>query len=149
MICTHHRGHLLMRVTRTIKRTKALILIELLTVIFIISSLVLLIIPNLRWSMYKTQFAGCQGNLKQLSTCVQMYSTENNDYYPDQLAKIKPQYIKDIPCCPSVHKDTYTSGYEVSDDYRVYTLYCKGSNHLNLNLKSDQPYFSLIEGLKP
>ncbi|MCE1245821.1 MAG: hypothetical protein LWY06_04160 [Firmicutes bacterium] len=131
------------------KKIHGLVLLELLTVIFIISSLVLLLIPNFRWSMYKTQLAGCQSNLRMTSTALQLYANDNEDYYPDDLEKLKPNYVKELPTCPSVGVITYAAGYELTADLKGYTLRCKGKNHENMNLPADQPYWSLIEGLKP
>jgi competence protein ComGC len=130
-------------------RIRGLVLLELLTVIFIISSLVLLLIPNFRWSMYKTQLAGCQSNLKMVSTALQLYANENEDYYPDDLTRLQPNYMKEIATCPSSGTNTYAAGYDLRSDKKSYTLHCKGKNHENMKLEEDQPYWSLIEGLKP
>lgn len=124
-------------------------LLELLTVIFIISSLVLLLIPNFRWSVYKTQLTGCQANLKNLSTALQLYANDNDDYYPDDLAKLTPDYLRDIAVCPSTQTQTYLQGYDFTLDQRSYTVYCKGSNHTVMGLDENQPYYNLSEGLKP
>jgi len=132
-----------------LKQKKGLVLIELLTVLFILASLVMLLIPNLRWTVYKTQLSGCQQNIKNLTTAVQLYANDNEDFYPESLEKIKPDYFQYIPTCPSAGADTYTSGYEISDDKKIYTLYCKGKNHGILGLGENEPYWSLYEGLKP
>lgn len=134
---------------RLAKTRPGFILIELLTVLFIISSLVLLLIPNLRWSVYKTQLTGCQMNLKQLSTATQLYANDNDDRYPEKLEDITPHYYREIPRCPAVDKDTYSEGYERTDNFRNYTIYCKGKNHEVMKLKENEPYWSNEEGLKP
>ena len=134
---------------KKIKSIKGLVLLELLTVLFIISSLVLLLIPNFRWSMYKTQLAGCQSNLRMTSTALQLYANDNDDYYPEDLEKLKPNYVKELPTCPSAGVITYSAGYDLTADKKGYTLHCKGKNHENMKLQEDQPYWSLIEGLKP
>ena len=135
--------------TNFVKRTKGFMLLELLTVIFIIASLVLLLIPNFRFSVYKTQLTGCQANLKNISTALQLYANDNEDYYPDQLAKLTPDYLKEIPSCPSAAEDTYTDGYDLEADQRSYTVYCKGHFHKDLGLEENEPYYNLTEGLKP
>ncbi len=138
-----------MKILRKWNTLKGFMLLELLTVIFIISSLVLLLIPNFRWSVYKTQLTGCQANLKNLSTALQLYANDNNDFYPDDLTKLTPNYVRDIPVCPSAQTQTYLEGYEFTPDQRSYTVYCKGTNHTVMGLEENQPSYNLSEGLKP
>lgn len=40
-----------------------------------------------------------------------MYATDNHGLYPDALAQVTPKYLKTIPTCPSVGRDTYSAGY--------------------------------------
>ncbi|MCD4782800.1 MAG: hypothetical protein K8T10_03105 [Candidatus Eremiobacteraeota bacterium] len=128
---------------------RGLVLIELLTVIFILATLVMLLIPNLKWTVFKTQLSGCQQNLKNMSTALQLYANDNEDYYPENLDGLKPHYFHHIPTCPSASADTYSPGYDISVDLKVYTLPCKGKNHGVLGLGEDEPYWSMSEGLRP
>jgi len=123
--------------------------LELLTVLFIIAALVALVIPNFRWSLLKTQLTGCQANLKNVSTALQLYSNDNNDLFPDGLEKLTPDYVKRVPECPSTQKDTYSNGYDIENDFTAYTVYCSGNNHSAIGLGPNEPYYNLAEGLKP
>ncbi len=131
------------------KRERAFMLIELLTVFFIISAIVLITIPNLRWNVDKVNLSVCQSNLKNLSTSLQLYANDYDGEYPDELTKLTPTYIKIIPTCPSAGTPTYIEGYVITDDHKTYTVYCKGKNHVKLGLGEDEPFWSLQEGLKP
>lgn len=131
------------------KSKRGFVLIELLTVLFILSTLVMLLIPNLRWTVYKTHLSGCQQNLRNLSTALQLYANDNDDHYPENLEKLKPHYFQYIPTCPSAGADTYSPGYDITDNRKIFTLPCKGRNHEVLGLGEDEPYWSMSEGLKP
>jgi prepilin-type N-terminal cleavage/methylation domain-containing protein/prepilin-type processing-associated H-X9-DG protein len=61
---------------------RAFTLIELLVVMAIIAILAALLLPALARAKARGQTAACLNNLKQLATCVHLYSTENNDHLP-------------------------------------------------------------------
>lgn len=88
-------------------------------------------------------------NLKQISNALQLYANDNEDYYPDQLSKLEPDYYKVLPLCPAVNLDTYSAGYEVEAGFRNYTQFCKGKNHEEMGLDEDEPYWNLSEGIMP
>src|SRR5215472_5642649 len=55
-------------------------LVELLVVIAIIGILAAMLLPSLARAKGKSQATVCLGNLKQLSTCLHLYSVDNADY---------------------------------------------------------------------
>lgn len=61
---------------------RAFTLVELLVVIGIITVLIAILLPALSAARAQANFVICQSNLKQLGTCIQMYSQEFNDCMP-------------------------------------------------------------------
>ena len=130
-------------------KQKAFTMIEIMTVMFIIAAIAALTIPHFRRSVQKAHLAACQSNLRNIASAVELYRNDT-EYYPDDLKKLTPDYLKNIPTCPAVDLDTYGPGYVVNDDKSAYTVSCKGNNHSSLGLGEDQPYFSpQLGGLKP
>jgi prepilin-type N-terminal cleavage/methylation domain-containing protein/prepilin-type processing-associated H-X9-DG protein len=59
----------------------AFTLIELLVVIAIIAILAALLLPALSAAKKRAQSIACMNNLRQLELCLQLYVTDNNDYF--------------------------------------------------------------------
>jgi prepilin-type N-terminal cleavage/methylation domain-containing protein len=130
------------------KKQKGFTLIELLTAIFIISVIATIIFPNIRKAFYRANLTGCQSNLRNMATALEIYNTDTGAY-PDQLSKIVPERMRRIPECPAAGIDTYSAGYEYSADPTAYTIHCSGNHHAITGLGAGEPYYSGESGLRP
>lgn len=116
-------------------------LIELMTVSFIILGMASMIVPNIYRAIWKSKLTGCISNIRNIVSVLEQYRNEHEEY-PETLTHLVPTYLGMVPTCPQAKRDTYTGGYEVSDDRTRFTLCCKGRNHTELGLPPDQPYWS-------
>ena len=88
------------------------------------------LVPNLiRCRLRQGRLAGCQSNIRNLATSLEMYSTDNAGHYPKSLTQLTPTYLKYIPRCPSACRDTYSHGYERAQEPDAYTVMCEGCHH--------------------
>jgi prepilin-type N-terminal cleavage/methylation domain-containing protein len=72
--------------SRKASRKAVFTLIELLVVIAIIAILAAMLLPALNKARDKAKESACVNNLKQLSTAMQLYATDGDDYLPPNLA---------------------------------------------------------------
>ncbi|HEV2330759.1 MAG TPA: type II secretion system protein [Verrucomicrobiae bacterium] len=73
-------------------RCRGFTLIELLVVIAIIAVLASILLPVLASAQRQALRAGCLNNLKQMTTYTQIYTDENNDYFPTALGTTYGQW---------------------------------------------------------
>jgi len=106
------------------KWIKALIFLGL-SVIYIF----FMVLPAYLHSRHCAQYVGCESNLKNIGTLLELYSSEHGGDYPKSLRDIAPRFIKVLPVCPAARRDTYTHSYHTSGDRKAYTVYCEGNNH--------------------
>lgn len=95
-------------------------------------------------------FDTCKENLKKIATALELYASDNKGAFPKKLGKMcpNPKYLEFIPTCPSVSKDTYSDGYDLSKDKKAYTIYCLGKNHENVFVKENYPAYNKTAGLE-
>jgi hypothetical protein len=90
----------------------------------------------------------CKSNLKNLGTAMEMYSTDFQGRYPEDMNKLVPEYLEEIPNCPAANRATYRleTGVDATHndagfkDY--YYLYCGGENHTAVSVPSDLPAYN-------
>lgn len=133
-------------------------MVELIVAMAIIGVLIGIFLPNLRRAVAKSDVAACQSNLRNISTSIILYSNDNDRYYPATLSVTTPRWLKAIPTCPAAHADTYSSGYDivgideianVASTTATFTISCKGTNHSEVGLGVDQPWYSVAKGIGP
>jgi hypothetical protein len=106
---------------------------------------------------------GCKGNLKNLSTALEMYATDNSGQYPSSLSRLTvgdahSVYLRAVPHCNSTDEDTYSASYKMSAAKRdakgkivsgtdAYTVCCQGEHHKDAGLPPDHPLYSSAAGL--
>ncbi len=71
----------------------------------------------------------CQGNVHDLATALEMYSTDYGGRFPPTLEKLIPNYIEAIPTCPAADDDTYTQAYEHGSNPDLYIVTCQNPSH--------------------
>lgn len=93
----------------------------------------------------------CEQNIKNISTALEMYDTDYNEYPPslDCLIKGDFPYMKRMPSCPSAGKDTYSESYLEwkSKGGEGVWIYCKGHNHKDAGLPENYPAYSREDGI--
>lgn len=84
-------------------------LIELMIVIAIIAILAAILVPNFIRARAQSQLSACGGNMKNIATALELYSTDNNGSYPVATALLSTvtslttpvAYMRTIPTCPA------------------------------------------------
>ena len=120
-------------------------IVEFMTVMFIIAGIATMIIPNVYSAIHKAKLTACISNVRNIVSSLEQYKNEN-EKYPATLLHLVPRYLATIPECPEARKDTYSEGYQVSDDGLNFTLMCKGNNHEAAGRKPNQPFYSYSQG---
>lgn len=94
------------------RRNAMLRLFALISVIAVGSAL---IIPNFVRARSRGSLTACKSNLKNLGTAAEMYSMDWDQRYPPRIGLLTPNYLKTIPECPNVGRDTYSESYTVGE----------------------------------
>ncbi len=123
-------------------------LIELMIVIAIIAILAAILVPNFIRARAQGQVTACKSNLRNIATALEMYSTDSAGRFPTTLTNLTPNYLKNIPTCPSLGSNTYTAGFTSVSVPDAYTVVCSGSNHGGVGLSSNFPQYNSTSGLQ-
>lgn len=115
-------------------------------VISIISVLLLAMLPNFVRAKARTRLTACESNLRNYATALELYGRDNNSNFPPtgQFSLLVPNYLRIISKCPScVDNTSYLNGYASAQQPDRYTMMCSGDNHLELNLPTNRPMYTL------
>ena len=130
------------------KNIKGFTLLEIMIVIGIMATLLTVVIPAFQRSRSQAKLTTCMKNLKNMATCVEMYSMDNLQTPPttsDGLQKlVDTGYIKSIPIEPVGATYTY-EGPSVGSGVKNYTIMCgDGSTqaHGDLGVPPGCPYYT-------
>jgi hypothetical protein len=89
---------------------------------------------------------GCCGNLMNFGSALEKYAKQHNGKYPDDLQKLIPIYLHEIPKCPAGKYSIYSKyEYMHSSKPEAYTVYCRGDFHSPMYF-TDCPEYSSFEG---
>lgn len=104
-------------------------------------------VPNFRRAAAMGQMTACSSNQKNLATGLEMYASDYAGLYPRKLGDVRPDYLRQIPTCPSAKADTYSETYQVSTKPDSFTFYCRGHHHQKAGLGPNLPSYSTETGL--
>ncbi len=107
-------------------------------------------VPHGFWCIHHHGGGGitaCKSNLKNIGTALEMYSTDSAGRLPRHLSQLTPNYLKNIPTCPSLGANTYSSGFVSASGPDAYTVVCSGSNHAGVGLSPNFPQYNSTQGL--
>ena len=130
------------------------------TVVFIIISC--MIIPNFLKAKVSGELCGCEINIKNIATALELYAEDNNNKYPADLNILVKEkggvpYIKTIPVCPAgsgdifplISRRTYSAyEYKTSHNGNNFTIWCV-NNHVSAGTAGGYPQYSPGQGLIP
>lgn len=126
-------------------RRSGFTLVEMMIVIAILSILLAIFLPNLMRARARGLLASCEQNLRNLSTAIETYGTDNKGRYPTVLTILTPDYIKNLPWCPTA-KTFYQYAHTTVPD--AYTVWCNGTDaHIVINVPVGFPQFDNSSGL--
>ena len=134
-------------------KKKKFTLTEFFIVVGIMAIMALILGPNFIRHRCYGSLTICESNLKNIGTGMEMYSTDWNGKYPQNLHYLTPNYLKTVPECPSAGRVTYRATFganapgntEKFEDY--YLIECTGSSHVPVSAPPDFPRYNGIEGL--
>lgn len=130
------------------KKRKGFTLIELMIVVAIIAILAAILIPNFLRARAQAQLSGCEGNLKNIATALEMYATDNGGAYPANITDnlFVGIYTRVIPTCPTGSVYTYNTA-SPYDNYSVFCTSTTSTHQQVLGLLQNRPQYDPISGL--
>lgn len=134
-----------------IRRARGFTLVELLTVLCIMTMIAAIIMPRFFIARDTSAYTACGQNLRNIATALQSYANDNDQQYPPLLNALTPQYMALLPACPDAKgTDSYSPSYEASANPRTFTVFCNGSYHTTVvGVLANQPYYYMGVGLGP
>ena len=105
-----------------------------------------MLVPGYFRAQPQGRLTACKSNTKNLATALEMYSSDNAGHYPRSLVPLIPNYLKTLPQCPSVRRNTYA--YWCARKPDAYTVFCVGLHHHAAGLDvPNYPQYSSYSGL--
>lgn len=103
-------------------------------------------VPGFTSARESGQLTACESNLKNQGTALEMYAADNNGLFPSSFNALSPEYLMQLPTCPSSKREY---GYEVSIDHKEYTVFCssKNAHKKKVNVKTGFPQYNSTRGL--
>ncbi len=83
-----------------LKSEKAFTLIEMMIVLFIITILLLITIPNVTKHQSSISEKGCDGLVNMVQAQIQAYQIDHNKL-PQNVNELQPEYLEEPPVCPN------------------------------------------------
>ncbi len=125
-------------------------IIDVMVIIVITGGILSIIIPVMLHRRAGRDFVSCQYNQRALASALENYALdrrqeEGEGSYPGELADLftcNPPYLQRAPRCPATSTNY---GYQVTDDRRLFTIYCRGG-HGNI-LPPGYPRYSSVYGM--
>ena len=115
---------------------------------FFLTLLGFIYVPVLIRNGGRSAGTSCQSNLRYIGKACEMDATDNGGHYPPRLGLLTPNYLRTMPTCSSVGKDTYSGSYlSASKPADAYTLFCEGNNHKLYNEPPNYPQYNSTQGL--
>lgn len=105
------------------------------------------LVPNFIRARSQGQLTACKSNQKNISTALEMYSTDYGGRYPENTRLLVGEYLKMLPTCPSAGRDTYSETYQVNSQPDNYSFCCRGNHHRSAGIPADYPRYNGMEGL--
>ncbi len=77
-----------------------------------------------------TQSISCTVNMQWIGQALRQYYKVHGRL-PGSLNELIPEYLSEIPACPSAGRDTYSMSYHIEKDLdeTAAVLYCSGNQH--------------------
>ncbi|MEQ8169540.1 MAG: hypothetical protein ABRQ38_11630, partial [Candidatus Eremiobacterota bacterium] len=129
-------------------------------IVFIMLSCIL--VPNYLKAKVSGELCGCEINIKNIATALELYAEDNNNKYPADLNILVKEkeggpYIKTIPVCPAgsgdnvllISRRTYSAyEYKISHNGNNFTIWCV-NYHGSAGTAEGYPQYSSGQGLIP
>jgi len=130
-----------------LKNKKGFTLIELLTIMVIIGILAGLLIPKFLRARGDADLSACMTNEHNMATAIVLYSNDNEHNFPADLANLTPNYLKNLPTCPSSQL-TNSYAYQTDSDTDNFTIWCSATNaHLVVDVQTSNPNYDFLTNI--
>jgi Tfp pilus assembly protein PilE len=127
-------------------------LLGLLVVLGMLGLLAALIVPSFLRSQAQGRLSACaKGGLHNIAVALEMYASDHEGRYPNELSQLTPDYLVQIPMCPQskaeyVYKTGRVGGNSDGRLDNYYVVYCK-AGHPRLSVPAGYPRYDPELGL--